>query len=632
MINEETDFLLPEGLRESYRILSCLKHDEDSETDLCVRLWDEAKVLVKLAASPAAESQIRNEYDILRSLESAGEKDCARFARAIEFKELDGAPYGCALVRSYIEGSSVSELVEAGSGMPFLAEKSALDAASQLLGQLERLHSRTPPLIHRDIKPQNVIVNEKGEVYLIDFGIARHESKDAPKDTVVAGTRLTAPPEQFGYRQTDPRSDLYSTGVLLRYMITGEYTADADGYLSPKLKHIVEKATRFDPRDRYQSAAKMRRDVEEAARGRLARRALALALTALLVIALSCAFFLFREKEAVDSVHFREPLIETAVRWELGKPEGELTKDDLAGVTRIGLFGRQLYGREDQFWFLGEHVYVREEAMREAGLWAENGGIESLEDLNQLPNLAEVYLYNQNITDVRALSGMNLTHLGIGYNPIVDVSPLRGMTKLKYLNICCVKTGDLSSIGALKNLETLAIAGMPVKSLGALAELSSLKEINLFGVEADFSPLADLPSLCNVTVGVLTREELAVLCRLPLTSLTVTHANGIAPSELAAISTLTSLYYYNDEMIEAGETPPDFPQIAWLDIKNVRLPSFKYFSAMPKLETLHIYASEMESFEGLEELTALKTIYCTPKQAGGIRRQVREGQIEIVEQ
>ena len=117
------------------------------------------------------------------------------------------------------------------------------------------MHTLTPSLLHRDIKPQNVIVDSFGKCHFIDLGISRFLNSSKTSDTLVMGTRLTAPPEQFGYQQTDLRSDIYSLGILLLYCITGEYKPENAVLmeLSEPVRQIVTKATMFDPDKRYQT-------------------------------------------------------------------------------------------------------------------------------------------------------------------------------------------------------------------------------------------------------------------------------------------------------------------------------------------------------------------------------------------
>lgn len=119
---------------------------------------------------------------------------------------------------------------------------------------LDYLHRQQPPVIHRDIKPQNIIIDRDGCCRLIDLGTARRFRSEQAGDTVLMGTEATAPPEQFGYRQTDQRSDIYSVGMLLRFMLGGSLEPLPRHRSYGGLAHIARRCTAFDPRRRYPSA------------------------------------------------------------------------------------------------------------------------------------------------------------------------------------------------------------------------------------------------------------------------------------------------------------------------------------------------------------------------------------------
>ncbi|MCI8305537.1 MAG: DUF5067 domain-containing protein [Enterorhabdus sp.] len=116
-----------------------------------------------------------------------------------------------------------------------------------------------PPLIHRDLKPSNIVVSDGG-LTIIDFGIARAFREGAGADTTHFGTRSYAPPEQFGYGQTDVRSGVYALGMLLYYLVT-ERDPDArvatGGFaepdVPPMLRPVLQRACAFDPAARFSS-------------------------------------------------------------------------------------------------------------------------------------------------------------------------------------------------------------------------------------------------------------------------------------------------------------------------------------------------------------------------------------------
>ena len=120
------------------------------------------------------------------------------------------------LVMEYVEGRNLEEeLAVRGEPLP---EGLVIDIARQLCDVLSYLHGLVPPIIYRDMKPSNVMLNSNGRVVLVDFGIARL-FKAARKGTMI-GTLGFAPPEQY-QGLVDPRSDIYSLGATLHYVLTG---------------------------------------------------------------------------------------------------------------------------------------------------------------------------------------------------------------------------------------------------------------------------------------------------------------------------------------------------------------------------------------------------------------------------
>ena len=122
------------------------------------------------------------------------------------------------LVMDYIEGKTLKTVVQRKAPIP---PAEVLDWACQLCGILDYLHTRKPPVIFRDLKPDNIMLTPGGIIKLIDFGIARHFRAGATTDTTAYGSTGFAPPEQYGQKQTDARSDIFSLGVTLHYLLTG---------------------------------------------------------------------------------------------------------------------------------------------------------------------------------------------------------------------------------------------------------------------------------------------------------------------------------------------------------------------------------------------------------------------------
>ncbi len=156
----------------------------------------------------------------------------------------------------------------------------------QLCDILGYLHHREAPVIHRDVKPQNVIVRPDGRITLIDFDIARVHRGDRDTDTMFFGTLAYAPPEQYGFSQTDERADIYALGVLLRWLLTGSTRENPNVRVYGPLAKIIARCTAFAPKDRYSDAAQVKQALLRANPKAQTMRMLRLTLCAVLAAAL----------------------------------------------------------------------------------------------------------------------------------------------------------------------------------------------------------------------------------------------------------------------------------------------------------------------------------------------------------
>jgi len=182
------------------------------------------------------------------------------------------------MVTEYIDGKTLKEIVSQGP----VSLKSAVDYALQIAAGIEHAHRKN--IIHRDIKPQNIIVSTDGTVKIVDFGIARMSSQTtrtmAGKDVVGSVHYLS--PEQARGLQVDTRSDIYSFGILLYEMFTGKVPFQGDEPVSIAMQHInqiaeppqsvnpditqgindiIVKCIQKNPDARYQTASELREDL-----------------------------------------------------------------------------------------------------------------------------------------------------------------------------------------------------------------------------------------------------------------------------------------------------------------------------------------------------------------------------------
>ncbi len=181
------------------------------------------------------------------------ECECARLPHVEATYEM---PDEFVIVCDYVPGENLEQLVTARGR---LAEKDARQLVLQLCEAVGALHEHG--IVHRDVSPTNVIVAADG-AHLIDLGIARFRVEGATRDTTQLGTYGFASPEQYGFAQTDARSDVYSLGRMLGYLLTGVSPAEAEKYeaaladtavVSPAMRELVARATAMEPSARYQT-------------------------------------------------------------------------------------------------------------------------------------------------------------------------------------------------------------------------------------------------------------------------------------------------------------------------------------------------------------------------------------------
>ena len=176
---------------------------------------------------------------------------------------------GMAVVMQFVQGETLQRYIERGNHGVELG----IQVGLQLCDAMTELHeSFGAPIVHRDLKPGNIMM-ANGKLMIIDLGIARTWRAGAPHDTVRLGTPGYAPPEQFGYGQTSPQSDLYAAGMVVAFCIIGTHpTGDLreSGFSDPRipasLRTVLAKATALDPSQRFKSAHDMKEALDEAAR------------------------------------------------------------------------------------------------------------------------------------------------------------------------------------------------------------------------------------------------------------------------------------------------------------------------------------------------------------------------------
>lgn len=204
-----------------------------------------------------AREAFRREAEMLAALAQPN------LPRVIDHFEQDGKAY---LVMEFVPGETLLSLLQReGAPQPL---PRVFEWARQLCDALEYLHAQNPPIIFRDLKPDNIIITPQGQIKLIDFGIARLFKPGQARDTQAFGTVGYSAPEQYGRGQTDARSDVYALGVLLHQLLTGHdpvttpFHPPPAGQANPRLPRqvatAIDAATASEPSMRFPSVRAFR--------------------------------------------------------------------------------------------------------------------------------------------------------------------------------------------------------------------------------------------------------------------------------------------------------------------------------------------------------------------------------------
>ena len=160
-----------------------------------------------------------------------------------DYAEIEGKLY---VYEEYLTGETMHDLLLKG----VLTEEKKKDMILQICDGLKFLHSAFSPIIHRDLKPENIIVTSEGKVKIIDYDIAKFYKSGKDRDTTLLGSFDYAAPEQYGFSQSDPRTDIFALGKIIEQISS-----------DPAMLKVAGKATQIDPDNRYKSIDDMKYDI-----------------------------------------------------------------------------------------------------------------------------------------------------------------------------------------------------------------------------------------------------------------------------------------------------------------------------------------------------------------------------------
>lgn len=598
---------MPPELAEEYEPLALLKEASERQTLLLRERATGAKLVLKrmLRLTEGAEEK----YALLSRLAGDGIPKIRRFFQS------GNAVY---LLREYVEGETLLDLLQKRG---CFSEKETAQVGIALCRTLYKLHSQKPPLVHRDIKAENIIRTPAGEYMLIDFDIARFYNQMDSRDTELLGSAFAAPPEQFGYRQTDPRSDIYAVGVLLHELSTGECLLEK-GKTPAALRSVVSRCTRFDPKDRYQSAAALEQALKRVAVGRRRSAAVPI-LIAFLAVCAVLGFAEWRRRSGVqpDGIYeFHSAAIEREVCRQLQKEPGTVTRDDLARITHLFLCGDQPF---DNWWQMDIHGA---ELQIDGLLGGTGGTVDTLEDIRYFPALQELALCNQQIKDLSPLAGSNLQRLALHGNRIEDLSPLTECERLLDLFISNNPVSDLSPLTGCRELCTLNVGATALTDLDSVAAIPKLRFFSIHDCPGvtDITPIGSMEDLVCLSIRPVKSEDLEIIGGMKeLEQLYVWC--GEATEDLTELSNLTGLtHLFVDIPLTSLEGVESLTKLEYLDVRSATPLDPTPLRGLTMLEELNAVCLEDGTLRCLAELPTLEHVNCTAGQERELRQALAE--------
>lgn len=614
---------LPEDMQEHWTVYECLKESEDSSTFLVKETATGILCVLKWGRNRQTEF-LRNEMEIMKKM---ADRKLSGIPKAYRIFEENGEVY---LVREYIEGMSLAQMVLQKGG---ISEAEICRISRKICQTAEQFQNPDEPMIHRDIKPENIVVTPGGEVVFIDFGTMRSYKKDGSRDTFVVGTRGTAAPEQYGYTQTDQRTDVYAIVQTMLYMVSESYEMNqlSECAVSRRMKKIIEKACSFEPDKRYGDAAQLRRAVEKCqANNRKKVYKKAGAVFGLIAAGYILAIFSpdgtvienkrietaeqsAAEEQIQAEIIFREELIEEAVRKELGLSKTDkITASMLENVRKLRIVGKEILDDEDTFWGEGRHVDGKDSSFGSV-----RGNITDLSDLAQMVNLEELALCNQKIEDISGLKELPLKKLYLSKNMITDFSVLLNLIDLDTLCIMENPAENLSVIGECTGILRLNIQGMNLTDIDFLKNLS-LDYLDMSNMEVEnniFEPLTEmkkLDTLCMCDVNEAAAETLSQMSTLKALFMwgDSTILENLKP--LKGMTQLETLAFTTQ--ISSLEGIEQFPSLNFLSVSFSLVKDLSPVTGAKNLQVIDISNADIKNFESLFGHSGLTEVHCTEEQ------------------
>lgn len=611
--------ILPSKLSQNYHIVSCLKYTDTSKVYVLEQNTGQNRYILKCRTGNDADTLLK-EYTILTSIE-------AEFVPEVLtcFSE-QNVTY---LLREYISGETLEQKIER-TGV--YSQKQAIAAMLEICRCVRVMHEHVPPLVHRDIKPQNILLTEKGNYKFIDMDTVREYKQEASYDTVCLGTRRTAAPEQFGFGQSSVRSDIYSLGILFLYLLTGCYTMQCPEWrkLPIPIRRTICKCLAFDPNQRYPSIRALYRELISLNRFSKRRRVVIFeaAIGVLVIFAgvLILRHSLVRYQYDHQSIHFENPQIEAAVRQNLGfDAYRPITRSDLDNITTLIICGDRTF----QSW--EEHEEYHDNYFSEFNNEEKAMTPAELSDLQYLPNLHTVALDNQGIESLSVLQGLSLERLSLRKNNINDLDGIEDCVGITVLNLNNNPLFVIDSLSAMSSLRRLSISETYVESLEALEELPLISLDCSYTDITDYSILLSMPYLTTLQLSGADKAAITqISTKANLKILALFESDLVSLEELSNLEQLECIDIGACRGINSLEGIEAFSKLNYLGIANTSIHDISMITTLNQLEMLDITNTPLDTLTPIEECGRLRMVFIDSGKEAEIQQLHIRETVEII--
>ena len=645
---------LPHEYTNSYNILSLISETSLHKSYLLEDKKQHFKLLLKTGEGEALKLLSTEAEMGERVVEALGVDK----GRVLSYKEIDGTGY---LLRHYIEGMNLKEYFER---RVVLTAEEIYDVMHILCHKISILHKLNPPVIHRDIKPENIIIYAKEghviDVHLIDFGTARSFDEKKQYDTIFVGTRQTAAPEQYGFSQTNERTDIYGLGKVLCYMLTGGFAVeDLKGIGYGRLHHmhlsmteyrnmcrVVERSTEIDPTKRFQSVDQFENACSRVNMYQKFGHIIANALAICLLVGIAFIIGYGAGGRKTDSkgirndnmIQYMNENSESAAYDDIEHDDGEAEK------TAVNKDNSSDYAENDN----NTDMDIESDKESSSGKTDINTGL-SLKSNGEVDFGSEL-LYEAakktfpkgtlitpdelaKIRSIRVVSGrtFGFEYEIWGYGTSVFAKTLSD-EQMQFDSSNLGDISDLSAVAYMDNLEELYLGNQMIEDISALKGCKA-KTLLLNGNNIkDFSVLSTMPNLEVLYIGNNPISDLSFLkgCKklrmLNIDSIVVNdikaledtnigeielHEIRVLDNDYSVLERMDSLYRLGVSRAESGmiNVLGELDNITMLSIDVWPDEDLERISGLTNLSSLGISSDRLVSMKGIEKMTNIQRLY-----------------------